>query len=475
MQLHPHFLFNTLNTISALVGSRPEEARDPVFIAQLAALLRDSIEGTDRGDLSAAARGGAANRYLRIVCARFGARLKPRLDVLPGLEHCPVPHGLLLTLLENAVTHGVSMVTGESELSLRCALEHELLVVEVRNRYDPDATPLPAHRGGLCGADYAAQRPVRRCLRAGIRRQWRRTLVHARHVARRLRTREARGRGRRGARACAAGAHLIRALIVDDEPPARGQVREFLAAEPDVLVVGEGADGEDAVRQIVALQPDLLFMDIRMPRMSASRCDSKAQARLPYTIFTTAYAHYAVEAFAVEALDYLMKPLERSRFHEAVGRARRYLARDASLVRRIEPETVRAFLANLEAAGGSARGERLAIKTGRRVRFLDLPLIEYVSADGDYVAVHLRGDRCSGHVRASPSCRRGCRTRAIPAHSPLADRQPAVHQRAAFQQARRLYARHGERSSSCGQCHLCSRRGGSPRLKGARAQSAHGR
>lgn len=186
---------------------------------------------------------------------------------------------------------------------------------------------------------------------------------------------------------------MIRVLIVDDEPPARDQVREFLGAERDVLVVGESADGEDAVRQIHALEPDLLFMDIRMPRMSGLEVlSSSAQARLPYTIFTTAYAHYAVEAFAVEALDYLVKPLERSRFREAVERARRYLVRDASLMRRIEPETLRAFIARLETLGGGARRERLAIKVGRRVRFLDPALVEYVSADGDYVSVHLQGD-----------------------------------------------------------------------------------
>lgn len=130
---------------------------------------------------------------------------------------------------------------------------------------------------------------------------------------------------------------MIRALVVDDEPPARDQVREFLSAEPDVLVVGESADGEDALRQIRALEPDLLFMDIRMPRMSGLEVltSGGAEARLPYTIFTTAYAHYAVEAFAVEALDYLVKPLERGRFREAVERARRYLARDASLAPQI--------------------------------------------------------------------------------------------------------------------------------------------
>lgn len=147
LQLHPHFLFNTLNTISALVGSRPEEARE--LIAQLAALLRDSIEGADGEFYPLRREVELANRYLRIICARFGERLKASLDVQPGMEDCPVPHGLLLTLLENAVTHGVSTVGGDSELSLHCAAEPELLVVEVRNRYDPEATSVPAHRGGL--------------------------------------------------------------------------------------------------------------------------------------------------------------------------------------------------------------------------------------------------------------------------------------------------------------------------------------
>jgi two-component system LytT family response regulator len=185
---------------------------------------------------------------------------------------------------------------------------------------------------------------------------------------------------------------MIRALIVDDEPPARDQVREFLSAEPDVLVVGESADGEDALRQVRALEPDLMFMDIRMPRMSGLEVLSSGEARLPYTIFTTAFAHYAVEAFVVEALDYLVKPLERYRFREAVERARRYLARDASLMRRVEPESLRAFLSSLEALGGRTRRARLAVKVGRRVRFLDLPRIEYIRADGDYVAIQLQGE-----------------------------------------------------------------------------------
>jgi two-component system sensor histidine kinase AlgZ len=147
VQLHPHFLFNTLNTISAFVGSRPEEARD--LIAQLAALLRDSIEGAGGEFYPLRREVELANRYLRIVSARFGTRLKPTLHLPPGLEEYPVPRGLLLTLLENAVTHGVSLITSDSELSLRCGVDGELLLVEVGNRYDPRAPFLPAHRGGL--------------------------------------------------------------------------------------------------------------------------------------------------------------------------------------------------------------------------------------------------------------------------------------------------------------------------------------
>jgi two-component system, LytTR family, response regulator len=185
---------------------------------------------------------------------------------------------------------------------------------------------------------------------------------------------------------------VIHALIVDDEPPARAQVAEFLMSEPDVRVIGESGDGEGALRQIRSLQPDLLFMDVRMPRMSGlDVLRSNAKTPMPYTIFTTAYSDYAVEAFAVEALDYLVKPLERRRFRDAVDRARRYLARDASLVRRLHPDLLAAFLARIEAIGDRGRTEHLPIRLGRRIQLLDPALIEYVRADGDYAVIY-QGD-----------------------------------------------------------------------------------
>jgi two-component system LytT family response regulator len=178
---------------------------------------------------------------------------------------------------------------------------------------------------------------------------------------------------------------MIRALIVDDEPPARAQVREFLADEPDVNVIGESGDGRDALDQVRRLDPDLVFMDIRMPQMSGLEV-LRSEAKLPYTIFTTAYPSYAVEAFAVDALDYLVKPLERRRFRRAIERARRYLERDATLLRRIDPSTLEAFLASFQAAGH--RRDRLPVRIGRTTQILDTGLIEYIEADGDYVAIH---------------------------------------------------------------------------------------
>ncbi|MBN8736839.1 MAG: response regulator transcription factor [Xanthomonadales bacterium] len=181
---------------------------------------------------------------------------------------------------------------------------------------------------------------------------------------------------------------MIRALIVDDEPPARAQVREFLMDEPDVNVLGESGDGRSALEQIRRLDPDLVFMDIRMPRMSGLEV-LQSEAKLPYTIFTTAYSDYAVEAFSVDALDYLVKPLERRRFRQAVERARRYLERDATLLRRIDPATLQAFLASISAA--SHRCDRLPVKIGRTTQIFDTDMIEFVEADGDYAAIHHKG------------------------------------------------------------------------------------
>src|SRR5262245_15362794 len=115
----------------------------------------------------------------------------------------------------------------------------------------------------------------------------------------------------------------VRTLIVDDEPLARERVRQLLAREPEIEVIGECADGASAVETIRAQAPDLVFLDVQMPEADGfSVLRQLDAARLPAVIFITAHDQFALKAFEVHAVDYLLKPFERERFKVALDRAR---------------------------------------------------------------------------------------------------------------------------------------------------------
>ena len=121
----------------------------------------------------------------------------------------------------------------------------------------------------------------------------------------------------------------IRTLIVDDEPLARRGIRAHLAGAADFEVVAECGDGREAVRLIRELEPDLVFLDVQMPELDGFGVLKEAAAgRLPSVIFVTAYDKYALRAFDVHALDYLLKPFDAERFAEALGRARTQIERE---------------------------------------------------------------------------------------------------------------------------------------------------
>src|SRR5256885_9521524 len=120
----------------------------------------------------------------------------------------------------------------------------------------------------------------------------------------------------------------ITAVIVDDETLARDAIRLRLKNEPDIEVVGEAADGADAVELVRTLQPDLMFLDVQMPVMDGFEVVEKvASDHLPIVVFVTAHDRYALKAFETHALDYLLKPFTASRFHAAIDRARLEVAR----------------------------------------------------------------------------------------------------------------------------------------------------
>ncbi len=176
----------------------------------------------------------------------------------------------------------------------------------------------------------------------------------------------------------------IRALVIDDEPLARDMIRELLEADPDAEVIGECANGHEAVAAIRQLSPDLIFLDIQMPELGGFEVlESFKTHDVPYIIFATAYDQYAVRAFEVHALDYLLKPFDQERFDTAWQRAKARI-REERLNQR--EQHILALLEELKA--GPQYLERLVVKTEGRVFFLDVDDIQCIEAEGNYIRVY---------------------------------------------------------------------------------------
>jgi two-component system LytT family response regulator len=175
----------------------------------------------------------------------------------------------------------------------------------------------------------------------------------------------------------------IRALIVDDEPLARERIRMLLDNEPGFEIVGESANGVEAIRDIQRLTPDLVFLDVQMPELTGFEVlDGLQQARWPVIIFVTAYDQYALKAFDVCALDYLLKPFDRERFTRALRRAR------AELERRRAGQVNEQVLRLLSELQQGKHLEKLIIRDGGRVIFLRTDEIDWIEAAGNYVRLH---------------------------------------------------------------------------------------
>jgi len=176
----------------------------------------------------------------------------------------------------------------------------------------------------------------------------------------------------------------IRVLVVDDEPLARGMVREMLEADPEAEIMGECSNGRDAISAIKSLSPELIFLDVQMPELGGfDVLEAFKDQHLPRIIFVTAYDQYAVRAFDVHALDYLLKPFDRERFMTAWERAKIHIDKE-QLDRR--DRRLMALLEELKARPTYI--ERLVVKTAGRVFFLDVSDIDCIEAEGNYVRVH---------------------------------------------------------------------------------------
>jgi len=190
----------------------------------------------------------------------------------------------------------------------------------------------------------------------------------------------------------------LRVLIVDDERPARRALRSLLEKEPDIEVVGEAADGEEALEAINELAPQIVFLDIQMPLLTGLEALQKlAPARRPEIVFVTAFDEFALRAFDLQAADYIVKPFSDERFRSALDRARRRV-RSGSL--NATEKALRALLEHLQQPGAAlpaaakpAAGvdfSRLVVKADGQLHFLNQSDIRWVEGQGDFVKLHLK-------------------------------------------------------------------------------------
>ena len=175
----------------------------------------------------------------------------------------------------------------------------------------------------------------------------------------------------------------VTALVVDDEPLARRKVRELLREVAWIRCLGEAADGLSAARAIDEHRPDLVFLDIRMPGLSGLEILKRVQ-HVPAVIFTTAYDRYAVTAFELAAVDYLLKPFSRDRFLQSIERARPALQRRSGVNTAERAE---------EVLRSGAPMRRLFVREGGRILPLRAPTVERLEACDDFVYVYAAGRR----------------------------------------------------------------------------------
>jgi two-component system LytT family response regulator len=176
---------------------------------------------------------------------------------------------------------------------------------------------------------------------------------------------------------------ILTALLVDDEELARHLLREYLAAQSDIQIVGECANGFDAVKAIQELNPDIIFLDVQMPKLDGFEVLELIDTRAA-VVFVTAYDQYATKAFDAAAVDYLLKPFDESRFQTALNRVRRRLAESL-------PLTIDANQLKAAAKVPGQFAERIVVKDGTRVHIIPIRQLDFIEAQEDYVAIHSAG------------------------------------------------------------------------------------
>jgi two-component system LytT family response regulator len=170
----------------------------------------------------------------------------------------------------------------------------------------------------------------------------------------------------------------MKALLIDDERLARNELRRLLAAFPEIAIVGEAANAKQAREQMATHEPDLIFLDVQMPGETGMELLASLEPPVPWVIFTTAYDEFAVKAFELNALDYLLKPVDPERLAAAITRLRAHVARPAEA-----PASTRPVARERLAAE-----DKVFVREGDRCWFVEVKSIRLLVSEGNYTRVH---------------------------------------------------------------------------------------
>ena len=298
-RIHPHFLFNTLNSISSLIPEDPKRAEQ--LVERMAALLRFSLDANHSGLVPLEREMKIVSDYLAIEQARFGDRLRFQIDVPPELGESKVPPLAIQTLVENSVKHAVARSRSGGEIRVALARDNGSLRIEVRDEgpeFALDAAPSGHGLDILKGRLVAlfGQQAGLALERSGNRNQITLSVHKRQRTCERFWLTTSRWRS--------------------------SVCSRMLAATKRVEIVGQSSDPEQAVSAIRTAKPDVLFLDIEMPGMTGFEMLSRIEPQ-PLIVFTTAYGQYALEAFGVNSIDYLLKPIEAAQLDRAIDKIER--------------------------------------------------------------------------------------------------------------------------------------------------------
>ena len=178
-------------------------------------------------------------------------------------------------------------------------------------------------------------------------------------------------------------------LLVDDEPLAREGLRMLLSQDPEISAIHEAKDGAEAVALIRSMRPDLVFLDVQMPEMDGISVVAEVGAeKMPAVVFLTAYDKYAIQAFEVNAVDYLLKPVTEERFGQALARAKSRLLASSGISQ--HDDASRQILSLLETIASPRRSlKRLAVRSAGKTFFVDVDDIDWIEAAENYVQLHV--------------------------------------------------------------------------------------